>query len=117
MPGKIDLKKLKTVSIKDRSGKVSIGSFSRPGLMPAGSREYLDSVIPSVNYGVDFKDLIERLGVGKQEAVVVGDTEHDYEVARAMNADCILIANGHQSKTRLQAPGVPVLDDVRSLVH
>jgi phosphoglycolate phosphatase len=63
------------------------------------------------------QDLIKRLGVGKQEAVVVGDTEHDYEVARAMDADCILIANGHQSKTRLQALGVPVLDDARGLVH
>ena len=52
---------------------------------------------------------------GKQEAVVVGDTEHEYEVARAMDADSILIANGHQSKARLQALGVPVLDDVRSL--
>jgi phosphoglycolate phosphatase len=49
------------------------------------------------------QDLIKRLGVGKQQAMVVGDTEHDYEVARAMDADCILIANGHQSKTRLQA--------------
>ena len=49
--------------------------------------------------------------------MVVGDTEHDYEVARAMDADCILVANGHQSKTRLQALGVPVLDDVRSLVY
>jgi phosphoglycolate phosphatase len=49
--------------------------------------------------------------------MVVGDTEHDYEVARAMDADCILIANGHQSKARLQPLGVPVLDDVRSLVH
>jgi phosphoglycolate phosphatase len=49
------------------------------------------------------QDLIRRLGVGKQGAMVVGDTEHDYEVARAMDADCILIANGHQSKTRLQA--------------
>jgi phosphoglycolate phosphatase len=61
-------------------------------------------------------DLIKRLGVGKREAVVVGDTEHDYEVARGMEADCILIANGHQSKTRLQALKVPLLDDVRSLV-
>jgi phosphoglycolate phosphatase len=63
------------------------------------------------------QDLIKRLGVGKQQAMVVGDTEHDYEVARAMDADCILIANGHQSKARLQPLGVPVLDDVRSLVH
>jgi phosphoglycolate phosphatase len=61
--------------------------------------------------------LIQRLGLGKQEALVVGDTEHDYEVARAMDADCILIANGHQSKARLQPLGAPVLDDVRSLVH
>ena len=63
------------------------------------------------------QDLIQRLGLGKRQAMVVGDTEHDYEVARAMDADCILIANGHQSKTRLQALGVPVLDDVRSLVY
>jgi phosphoglycolate phosphatase len=60
--------------------------------------------------------LMKRLGVGKQEAVVVGDTEHDYEVACAIGADCILIANGHQSKTRLQALGAPVLDDVRDLL-
>ena len=51
------------------------------------------------------------------KSYLVGDTEHDYEVARAMHADCILIANGHQSKARLQARGVPVLDDIRSLVH
>jgi phosphoglycolate phosphatase len=48
------------------------------------------------------QDLIRRLGVGKQKAMVVRDSEHDYKVARAMDADCILIANEHQSKTRLQ---------------
>jgi phosphoglycolate phosphatase len=63
------------------------------------------------------QDLIKLLGVGKREALVVGDTDHDYEVACAMDADCILIANGHQSKARLQALGVPVLDDARSLIH
>ncbi len=62
------------------------------------------------------KALIDRLGAGKREAVVIGDTEHDYEVACAMEADCILIANGHQSKARLQALGAPVLDDVAELV-
>jgi phosphoglycolate phosphatase len=62
------------------------------------------------------KALIQRLGTGKREAVVIGDTEHDHEVACAMEADCILIANGHQSKGRLQALGVPVLDDAKELV-
>jgi phosphoglycolate phosphatase len=62
------------------------------------------------------KALIQRLALGKQETVVIGDTEHDYEVARAIDADCILIANGHQSETRLQSLGVPVLQDVRHLL-
>jgi phosphoglycolate phosphatase len=61
--------------------------------------------------------LVQRLGAGKQETVVIGDTEHDYEVACAMEADCILVANGYQSKARLQALGVPVLDDVQSLLR
>src|SRR5262249_33596127 len=60
--------------------------------------------------------LMKRLGLRKQEAVVIGDTDHDYEVAGAIGADCILIANGHQSKTRLQALGAPGLDDVKDLV-
>jgi phosphoglycolate phosphatase len=62
------------------------------------------------------KALIQRLGAGKRQAVVIGDTAHDYEVACAMDADCILIANGHQSKARLQALGPPVLDDVQQLI-
>ena len=62
------------------------------------------------------KALIKRLGAGKQEAVVIGDTEHDYDVACAIGADCILVANGHQSKARLEALGVPVLDDIKQLV-
>ncbi len=62
------------------------------------------------------KALMKRLGVGKREAVVIGDTEHDYEVAYAMGADCVLIANGHQGKARLQALGAPVLDNVAQLL-
>jgi phosphoglycolate phosphatase len=62
------------------------------------------------------KALIQRLDLGKHEAVVIGDTDHDYTVACAMGADCILIANGHQPKAKLQALGVPVLDDLKQLV-
>jgi phosphoglycolate phosphatase len=62
------------------------------------------------------KALIKRLGAGKQESVVIGDTEHDFEVACAMGADCILIANGHQSEARLKALGVPVLANVNHLL-
>ncbi len=44
------------------------------------------------------------------EAVLLGDTVHDFEVAGAMGADCILVAAGHQDRARLCACGVPVVD-------
>lgn len=42
-------------------------------------------------------------------AVLLGDTTHDAEIARALGADCILVAEGHQSAARLAACGVPVV--------
>ena len=43
-------------------------------------------------------------------AVLIGDTVHDFEVARALGADCILVAAGHQDRARLTACGVPVAE-------
>ena len=63
------------------------------------------------------KALMKKLGNGKGETVVIGDTEHDYDVAMEMGADSILVVNGHQSKERLSTFGVPVLDDVTQLVE
>lgn len=47
-----------------------------------------------------------------QKAVLIGDTTHDWEVARAAGVDCLLIARGHQSVDALAACGVPVLADI-----
>lgn len=52
--------------------------------------------------------------------VLIGDTIHDFEVAQAMNIQCILIANGHQSKARLLADShntIPVLDTIQQLTN
>ena len=34
--------------------------------------------------------------------VMIGDTDHDAEVAAAMGVDCVLLACGHQSRKRLE---------------
>ena len=47
------------------------------------------------------------------QTLLIGDTDHDFEVAQRMGADCILIANGHQSFERLLQCGVPVVRDLR----
>lgn len=46
--------------------------------------------------------LIEDHGILRGETILIGDTMHDYEVAREIGVDCMLISNGHQSPQRLK---------------
>ena len=45
-------------------------------------------------------------------AVFLGDTDHDYETADAMGADCYLVTSGHQAKSYLKEIGVPLFENV-----
>ena len=65
------------------------------------------------------KHLIENNCIAKKETVLIGDTIHDFEVANAIGVDCILIANGHQSKNRLVEKTdnqIKVLDFIGELI-
>lgn len=59
--------------------------------------------------------LIKKIPVPPQDALLIGDTDHDYEVARALQCRCLLLAGGHQSVARLRACGCPVITDIRRL--
>jgi phosphoglycolate phosphatase len=58
--------------------------------------------------------LLTRLAVPREAVVIVGDTLHDVEVAHALGISCVLIAQGHQSRSRLEQADVPVFDDLDS---
>ena len=65
------------------------------------------------------KEFIEKTHLNPSDFVMLGDTLHDYEVAREMGIDCILIAQGHQSFEVLKTSGVSVVEraqDVLSLL-
>lgn len=49
--------------------------------------------------------------------LLVGDTVHDYEVARALGIRCALLAEGHHATARLEATGAPVLPSAEALLH
>jgi len=49
------------------------------------------------------------------EVILIGDSTHDHEVAQAMGVDCILVAQGHFAKHRLEACGVPIVDSLSDL--
>ena len=49
------------------------------------------------------------------KAVCVGDTDHDFETAKAIGADCVLLCGGHQSSEYLLGLGCPVVRNCREL--
>lgn len=55
---------------------------------------------------------LERCGIAARQSVMLGDTLHDADVAKAMGTQCILIARGHQSRETLESAGVPVCDSL-----
>jgi len=53
--------------------------------------------------------LIETSGVGCEDTVMVGDTLHDVEVARALGIDIVLVDHGHHAREKLLGADVKVV--------
>lgn len=61
------------------------------------------------------KKLMEKLNLNSKSILLIGDTVHDYEVAKELGCKCVLIASGHQSKTELEKCSCIVFDSLNSL--
>jgi phosphoglycolate phosphatase len=53
-----------------------------------------------------------RQSLSAENFVLIGDTDHDIEVARALGIRCVAISRGFQSKERLEVFGVPVVNSL-----
>jgi len=60
---------------------------------------------------------MKKLELNGGEALLIGDTTHDFDVATEIGADCILVASGHQNHKNLQQCGVPVFDSIKELLE
>ena len=60
-------------------------------------------------------DWLRRTGADASACVMVGDTDHDAEVAKALGAKCVLCTAGHQSRARLEAVCPNVIDSISEL--
>ena len=103
-------------------------------ILSASQKEYLDAQI--AKYDID-EYIGEVLGISNiyahskldlaQEYVAscnpedeiwfIGDSIHDFEVAQSVNAHCILVTTGHQSRKRLESCGVPVLKTIEECLE
>lgn len=52
---------------------------------------------------------------GQAHAMLIGDTEHDFEAAEAIGADCYLVSCGHQTRRRLEATGARVFSSLNEI--
>lgn len=55
------------------------------------------------------REVLTQLGWDPAETLLIGDTQHDHEVAEALGLPCLLVAEGHQSEARLRATGAFVV--------
>ena len=62
-------------------------------------------------------ELIKRINSNRHRGkiLLIGDTIHDYEVAKEINSDCILLSHGHQDEERLLKLGIPVAKNFNEL--
>jgi len=59
---------------------------------------------------------LKEQGIDPRTTVLVGDTDHDFEVAEALGCRCILLDSGHQPRARLESLGAPVIHGLDELI-
>jgi len=63
------------------------------------------------------KKWIADLHVNSREVLLIGDTVHDFIVSKHIGSDCQLIANGHNSRKKLEKLDVCVADSMQELIN
>ena len=83
---------------------------------------FFESIIGLDHYYADSKIKIAQtnktqLTYDDGDIMMVGDTIHDHEVALSLNVPCILFANGHYSKQRLQQTNCIIIDSLLDITN
>ena len=61
------------------------------------------------------KEYMRRMRLDPEEALFIGDTDHDAEAAEAVGCPCVLLLGGHQSERVLSRCGVPIYASAKAL--
>lgn len=85
-----------------------------------GLAGYFDELLGQTDYYAHGKLAVGKAWMARQnfdpaQAVLVGDTLHDAEVAAGLGTKCVLCAAGHQSRARLLTAGMAVIGTLEEL--
>lgn len=112
------LKKIKEAGIHQIILSATETEMLKAQVKRLGIYDYFDDVLGLDNIRAYSKVEVAKEWIKKekpQKAVFLGDTTHDFEVAKQIGVECILIANGHQSKEVLEKCGIRVVDSLNDI--
>ncbi len=84
-----------------------------------GIFDRFEAVLGAADYyaGSKIERAVEYLSKSEgYRALVVGDLEHDAEMAAELGADCVLITSGHENRERLYSANARVISDLKELI-
>ncbi len=61
-------------------------------------------------------EYMKRTGIPPEKILFVGDTTHDYEVAKTIGVDCVLYQNGHHPLDKLEACDAPTINSLNQVL-
>jgi phosphoglycolate phosphatase len=84
--------------------------------------EYFDTISGQKDKRGDSKEhlamnLMAEINADPAKVLFIGDTLHDYEIARNIGAHCFLVSNGHCSEERLLKTGAPVFPHLGAILQ
>ncbi len=87
-----------------------------------GVSEYFDAILGAGDYFAGSKieraeEYLYKNNARKSEILVIGDLEHDAEMADTLGADCILLTSGHEHPERLKRAEKPLINNLFELLE
>lgn len=86
-----------------------------------GVREYITDIVARDDYFAGdkvaiAKKFVTQSGFDPKKTIVIGDTLHDLQMAKAIGCDCVLTTKGHQGKKILAKTDALIIDDLAQLL-
>lgn len=92
-----------------------LGQMARFDILPCFDEVLgLDHIYATSKEGIG-REWMARSGTSPDECLMIGDTLHDADVARAMGCRCVLVCGGHQLKSTLLTAGCAVADSLAAV--
>jgi phosphoglycolate phosphatase len=87
-----------------------------------GITPYFDAILGAEDHYAHGKASIARnylvsSGLVADEIIMLGDTEHDYDVSVILGCTCILVSQGHHDAARLMATGAQVQKNLPGVLN